>query len=48
MIFDIRKNKMLFIFKRYKHNDNKVLISENLSFLSITLFIIIISFKFIV
>ena len=47
MILDMRKNKMLFIFKRYKHNDNKVLISENLSFLSIISFIIIISLKFI-
>ena len=45
-MFDMRKNKMLFVFKRYKHNNNKVLISENLSFLSIILFIIIIrSFK---
>ena len=43
------KNKILFIFKRYKHNNNKILISKNLSFLSITLFIIIIrSFKFII
>ena len=48
MIFDMRKNKMLFISERYKHNNNKVLISENLSFLLIILFIIIISFKFIV
>ena len=44
----MRKNKMLFVFKRYKYNDNKVSTSENLSFLSIILFIIIISFKFIV
>ena len=48
VIFDIKKNKILFISKRYKYNDNKVLISENLSFLSITSFIIIISLKFIV
>ena len=39
---------MLFVFERYKHNDNKVSASENLSFLSIILFIIIISLKFIV
>ena len=45
MVFDIRKNKVLFISKRYKHNDNKVLTSENLSFLSITSFVIITSFK---
>ena len=48
MIFDMRKNKMLFVFKRYKHNDNKVLAFKNLSFLSIILFIIITSFKSIV
>ena len=41
----MRKNKILFIFKRYKYNDNKVLTIENLSFLSITSFIIIISLK---
>ena len=41
----MRKDKILFISKRYKHNNNKVLISENLSFLSITSFIIIISLK---
>ena len=29
------KDKMLFIFKRCKHNDNKILTSKNLSFLSI-------------
>ena len=44
MIFDMRKDKILFIFKRYKHDDNKVSISENLSFLLITLFIIITRF----
>ena len=49
MILDIRKDKMLFVFKRYKHDNNKVSILKNLSFLSITLFIVIIrSFKFIV
>ena len=43
----MRKDKMLFIFKRYKYNDNKISTSKNLLFLSITLFIIIIrSFKF--
>ena len=35
MIFDMRKDKMLFVFERYKHDNNKVLLSENLSFLSI-------------
>ena len=36
------KNKILFIFKRYKYNNNKISIAKNLSFLSIILFIIII------
>ena len=44
----MRKNKMLFVFKRYKHNNNKVSASEDLSFLSIISFIIVISLKFIV
>ena len=48
MILDMRKNKMLFIFKRYKYDDNKVLTFKDLSFSSIISFIIIISFKFIV
>ena len=43
------KNKILFFSKRYDHDNNKISISKNLSFLSTTLFIIIIrSFKFIV
>ena len=49
VVFDILKDKMLFIFKRYEYNDNKALIFENLSFLLKTLFIIITrSFKFII
>ena len=48
MIFDMRKNKILFVFKRYKYDDNKVLTIENLSFLSIISFIIITLFKSIV
>ena len=40
----MRKDKMLFVFKRYKHNDNKILISKNLSFLSTISFVIIIRF----
>ena len=36
------KDKMLFIFERCKHNDNKASTSENLSFLSKTSFIVII------
>ena len=42
IVLDILKNKILFIFKRCEHNDNKTLIFENLSFLLKTLFIIII------
>ena len=48
VIFDMKKNKILFVFKRYKHNDNKVSTTENLSFLSIISSIVIISFKLIV
>ena len=47
IVFNIFKDKMLFIFKRYKYNNNKISISKNLSFLSIISFIIIRSFKFI-
>ena len=43
------KNKILFFSERCDHNDNKILISKDLSFLSTTSFIIITrSFKFIV
>ena len=43
------KDKMLFIFKRCEHDDNKALTFKNLSFLSKTLFVIIIrSFKSII
>ena len=46
MVFDMRKDKVLFVFERYKHDGNKVLTLKNLSFLSITLFVINIrSFK---
>ena len=45
VILNMRKNKILFISKRYKYNNNKVSASENLSFLSIISFIIITSFK---
>ena len=40
----MRKDKMLFVFKRYKYDDNKISTSKNLSFLSIISFIIIIRF----
>ena len=43
------KDKMLFIFKRYEYNNNKILAFKNLSFLSKTSSIIITrSFKFII
>ena len=49
IVFDMLKDKILFVFKRYKYNDNKILTFKNLSFLLKILFIIIIrSFKFIV
>ena len=41
VIFDMRKDKILFVFKRYKYDDNKILASEDLSFLPIISFIII-------
>ena len=48
IVLDMLKDKMLFIFKRYKYNDNKILTFENLSFLLKTSPIIIIRpFKFI-
>ena len=47
MILNMRKDKMLFVFKRCEYDNNKISTSENLSFLSITSFIIIIrSLKF--
>ena len=49
VVLDILKDKILFIFKRCEYNDNKILVFENLSFLSKTSFIVIIRFfKFIV
>ena len=48
MILNMRKDKILFVFKRYKYNDNKISTIKNLSFLSITSFIIITSLKSIV
>ena len=41
MVFNMRKDKILFVFKRYEYNDNKVSATENLSFLSIISSIII-------
>ena len=49
IILDMLKNKILFIFKRCEYDNNKILITKNLSFLSIISFIIIIRpLKFIV
>ena len=49
IVLDMLKNKMLFVFKRCEHDDNKILAFKNLSFLSKTPFIIIIRpFKFII
>ena len=43
------KNKILFISKRCDYNNNKILISKNLSFLLVISFVIITrSFKFII
>ena len=41
VVLDILKNKILFIFKRYKYNDNKILAFKDLSFLLKTSLIII-------
>ena len=48
IVFDMFKDKILFVFKQCKYDNNKILISKNLSFLSITSFVIIRFFKFIV
>ena len=48
IIFNMFKDKVLFVSERYKYNNNKISISKNLSFLSITLFIVIRFFKLIV
>ena len=41
VVFDMFRDKILFLFKRYDHNNNKILISKDLSFLSNASFIII-------
>ena len=49
VILDMFKNKILFISKRCEYDDNKISIAKDLSFLSITSFVIITrSLKFIV
>ena len=47
VVLDMRKNKILFISKRYEYNDNKVLAFEDLSFLSIISSVVIIFLKLI-
>ena len=41
MVFDMRKDKILFVFERYKHNNNKISALKDFSFLSIISFVII-------
>ena len=41
VVLDMFKNKILFLFKRYDHNDNKIFASKDLLFLSTTSFIVI-------
>ena len=49
VVLDMFRNKILFFFKRCDHNNNKILISKDLSFLSNASSVIIIwSFKLIV
>ena len=49
VILDMFKNKILFLFKRYDYDDNKISASKDLSFLSTTSSVVITrSFKFIV
>ena len=49
VVLDMLKDKILFLFKRCNYDDNKILILKDLSFLSITSFVIITRFfKFIV
>ena len=48
VVLDMLKNKILFLFKRYNHNDNKISTTKDLSFLSISFIIITRSSKSIV
>ena len=48
VVLDIFKNKVLFLSKRCDHNNNKILIIKDLSFLSIPPIIIIRPFKLII
>ena len=42
IIFDMFKDKILFVFKRCEYDDNKVSTAEDLLFLSIISFVVII------
>ena len=44
MILNMRKDKILFVFKHCEYDDNKISTTKDLSFLSIISFIIIIRF----
>ena len=49
IVFDIFKNKILFFFERYDYDNSKISTLKDLSFLSITSFIVITRFlKFII
>ena len=49
VVLDMFKDKILFLFKRYDYNNNKISTSKDFSFLSNALFVVIIRpFKFIV
>ena len=48
IVFDMFKNKMLFVFKRCEYNDNKISISKDFSFLSIISFAVTRPFKLII
>ena len=41
VVFDMFKDKILFLFERYNYDDNKISASKDLSFLSITSFVVI-------
>ena len=48
VVLDMLKNKILFLFKRYNYDNNKILATKDLSFLSTSFVIIIRPFKSIV
>ena len=48
IVFDMFKDKMLFVFERCEYNDNKISTSKNFSFLSIISFAVTRPFKSII